>query len=291
MISLVSGHRSKVLAVIPVYGHNEMTHALLGDLATESDLVDTVVVDNLGEYEALGDETVLRPGSNLGWAGGTNFGTEQCRRDEHVGFVWLNNDTRLARGFVAGLLRAWRATGAGLVAPFYDCHWTHQRIDERTPVGQYQPRSAHYRATFVDGTCIFVPASTVEAVGLLDAETFAPLGWGAEIDYCLRVRAARMNVVVTRLAYLHHERSVTAKTVFDGGFDEYLGRAYPVALEGLARKWGADWQEKTGVDPATSQTSVLLPADRIYSGWPVVRSPQFSKMVAKTHAMLFKRAQ
>ncbi len=85
----------RVLVVIPVFGEQETTHALLDDLRREADHAD-VVVDNRGDYEAAGDETVLRPGSNLGWAGGTNHGTATARRDEHVAFVWLNNDTRLS---------------------------------------------------------------------------------------------------------------------------------------------------------------------------------------------------
>ncbi|MBV8952354.1 MAG: glycosyltransferase family 2 protein, partial [Actinobacteria bacterium] len=95
----------RVLVVIPVYGHHDLTHALVGDLNREEHLADVVVVDNGGDYPAFDGETVLRPGSNLGWAGGTNYGTVEERRPEHVGFVWLNNDTRLSRDFIAGLIR------------------------------------------------------------------------------------------------------------------------------------------------------------------------------------------
>ena len=245
---------AKVLVVVPAYGHHEMTHDLVGDLSRESDVADIVVVDNAGDYPAAGAEDVVRPASNLGWAGGTNLGTVERRRSEHVGFVWLNNDTRVSTGFVAGLLRCWRVTGAGLVGPLYDCYWLHQRPRRTPPVDQYRPKSAHFKAAFVDGTCMFVPASTVDAIGTLDAETFAPIGWGAEIDYGLRARAARLDVRVTALAYLHHEKSATGKTVFEGGLEEYATRGYPVAMEGLRRKWGDDWQRRAGIDPATGQT-------------------------------------
>lgn len=254
--------KRRLLAVVPVYGHHQMTHDLLSDLEREASLIDVVVVDNLGDYPRRGTEAVVVPGDNLGWAGGTNFGTRE-RADGHRGYVWLNNDTRLARGFVRGLTKAWRATGAGVVGPFYDCHWIHQRDPALPSVTDYRPVRRHYRAPFIDGTCMFVPASTVERIGLLDADTFAPLGWGAEIDYCLSANAAGLDIVVTRLAYLHHQRSVTAQTVFTGGYEEYLGRAYPVAMDGLAHKWGAQWQTQTGVDPATSQTRPLGSDDRI----------------------------
>lgn len=257
--------RSRALVVIPVYGHHQMTHALLADLERESDRADVVIVDNRGDYPARGGEEILRPGENLGWAGGTNYGTEARRQDHHAALIWLNNDTRLAAGFVAGLFRSWRATRAGLVGPFYDCHWLHQRDPMLPSVGDYRPRPEHFRAPFLDGTCMFVPAATIDRIGLLDTETFAPLGWGAEIDYCLRARAEGMDIVVTRLAYLHHERAVTARTVFEGGYEEYFGQAYPVALEGLRSKWGDSWQRDNGVDPETSQTAALTRHDRVPS--------------------------
>lgn len=249
-----SSNSQRVLVVVPVYGHHSMTHDLVGDLARESDLADVVIVDNAGDYMPIGGEDVLRPSSNLGWAGGTNFGTLERRRPDHAGFIWLNNDTRLSAGFVAGLLSCWQSTGAALIGPLYDCHWLHQRARHAPPVERYRPRPAHFSAAFVDGTCMFVPTSTVDAIGLLDAETFAPIGWGAEIDYGLRVRAAGLDVRVTGRSYLHHEKSVTGKTAFEGGLEEYATRGFPVAMEGLRSKWGDDWEQQAGIDPATGQT-------------------------------------
>ena len=92
-----------------------MTHALLEDLRREERLVDVTIVDNGHDYRPVGDETVLRPGENLGWAAGTNFGTTECLSPEHAAVVWMNNDTRLAAGFFAGLVGAWEETGAGLI--------------------------------------------------------------------------------------------------------------------------------------------------------------------------------
>jgi GT2 family glycosyltransferase len=231
-----------------------MTHELIGDLCRESDLADIVVVDNAGDYPVVGGEHIVRPASNLGWAGGTNLGTLERRAPEHVAFTWLNNDTRLSAGFLAGMLRCWRATGAGVVGPLYDSYWIHQRARRLPPVDEYRPRSVHYKAPFVDGTCMFVAASTVDSIGLLDAETFGPVGWGAEIDYGLRARSAGLGVCVTALAYLHHEGSVTGKTAFEGGFEEYAARGYAAAMEGLPRKWGDEWQRKAGIDPVAGQT-------------------------------------
>ncbi len=242
----------RVLVVVPVFGEQETTHALLGDLRREDGRADVVVVDNKGDYEADGSEQVLRPGRNLGWAEGTNHGTEAARRGDHAAFLWLNNDTRLSEGFVAGLLRSWEETGAGVLGPVYDCHWRHQRLARPVPVGSFRPRAATYRAPFIDGTCMFVPAATVDVLGVLDADSFGPLGWGAEIDYCLRARAAGLTVAVTRRAYLHHERAVTARALF-GDYDTYVASAFPAALDGLRERWGA-WEQLAQVRLPKSQT-------------------------------------
>jgi GT2 family glycosyltransferase len=249
------GAQDKVLVVIPVYGHHGMTHELLRDLAREEELVEVLIVDNGGDYPTLGGEDVLRPGRNLGWAEGTNRGTEERGRPHHVGFLWLNNDTRLSKGFVAGLLRCWRETGAAIVGPVYDCHWVHQRARRPGPVERYRPRGVHHRVPFLDGTAMFVPAPTVSAIGVLDAETFSPIGWGSDIDYCLRARHAGLELAVTRLSYLHHEKTVTGRTVFEGGLTEYAERGFPVAMQGLERKWGPDWRRDAGIDPVTQQTT------------------------------------
>lgn len=247
-----------MLAVIPVYGQQDLTHAVVEDLAREAALVDVVVVDNGGDYTPIGPEDVVRPGANLGWAAGTNAGTVERRDASHDAFLWLNNDTRLSRGFVAGLLRCWLETGAGIVGPVYDCHWLHQRVRRVVPVARYRPRHRNHPAPFIDGTAMFVPASTVDAIGLLDAETFAPIGWGAEIDYSLRARENGLDLVVTRLSYLHHTKSATGRVVFEGGLREYAERGFPVAMEGLERKWGPHWRQRAGIDPVTQQTAPLL---------------------------------
>jgi GT2 family glycosyltransferase len=272
MANRSDGHR--VLVVVPVLGHHQMTHELLGDLERESDLVDVVVVDNGGDYPPIAGEEVLRPGSNLGWAGATNQATLERRRPNHAGCVWLNNDTRLCAGFVRGLLDCWRQTDLGVIGPFYDCYWRHQRLNRVVAVDGYRPATVHFGAPFVDGTCLFVSAAAIDAVGLLDADTFSPVGWGADIDFCLRAREAQVGVGVTRLAYLHHEKSVTGRTVFAGGLEEYAARGFPVLMDGLRRKWGDDWQRMAGIDPSTGQTMPLGRAARIrpHAGTATVRA-------------------
>lgn len=245
----------RILVVIPVHGEQAMTHAVLEDLGREPEPIDLTVVDNRGDYERHAHETVLRPEGNLGWAAGTNHGTAETMTPDHEAVVWLNNDTRLSGGFIGGLVRCWRETGAGLVGPTYDCYWHHQRVRRPVDVGLYQPKARHYAAPFVDGTCMFVPSTTLDAVGLLDSETFAPVGYGADFDYSLRVRASGGSAVVTGLSYLHHEKQVTAKSMYGDGMAEYGARGDSAMVAGMAAKWGDGWWQLAEIDPATKQTS------------------------------------
>jgi hypothetical protein len=231
-----------------------MTHALLDDLRHEPEPLDVSVVDNRGDYPQHAEETVLRPAGNLGWAGGTNYGTVETLSSDHMAVMWLNNDTRLASGFICGLVRCWRDTRAGLIGPTYDCYWNHQRVQGPVDVGTYRPKARHFTAPFVDGTCMFVPASTLTALGMLDSETFAPVGYGADIDYGLRIRAAGRSVVVTRLSYLHHEKSVTATTMYGDGLADYGTQGDSVMADGMTTKWGDDWWRLAEIDPTTKQT-------------------------------------
>lgn len=245
----------RILVVIPVYGEQAMTHAVLEDLGREPEPIDVTVVDNRGDYERYAHETVLFPGENLGWAGGTNHGTVETLTPDHKAVVWLNNDTRLSGGFILGLVRCWQETGAGLVGPSYDCYWNHQRLRSPADVRTYRPQARHYTAPFVDGTCMFVPRSTLDAVGMLDAHTFAPVGYGADFDYCLRVRSADRSVVVTRLSYLHHEKQVTARSIHGDRLGEYGTRGDSVMNAGMTAKWGDDWWRLAEIDRTTKQTS------------------------------------
>src|ERR671937_23588 len=102
-----------------MFGQEHLTHAVLNDIRTESDLVDAIVVDNRSDYAPLGWERVLRPGENLGWSGGCNAGLACVSGDGYGLFVLLNNDTRLSRAFFHGLVAAQEETSAGLLSPVF----------------------------------------------------------------------------------------------------------------------------------------------------------------------------
>ena len=266
--TVVSQVPERVRVVIPAFGHHHLTHEVIGDLMRESEVADVVVVDNRGDYPAMYDENVVRPERNLGWAGGTNFGASVQPDNGYAGFIWLNNDTRLSHHFIQGLIDCWRDTGAGLIGPTYDCYWHHQRAGRPGPVDRYKPRRRHFAAPFLDGTCLFVPKATTDAIGWLDSETFGPVGWGADLDYCLRAKAQGLRLAVTRLSYLHHEKSVTGASMYGDGLSGYAREGHPVMMEGLRAKWGDDWYRRAGIALEEWQTRPPRWRERIGRTWP-----------------------
>lgn len=54
----------RLLVAVPVFGQDHLTHALIQDFHRES--AEFVIIDNRGDYIPVGDEWVVRPGSNLG---------------------------------------------------------------------------------------------------------------------------------------------------------------------------------------------------------------------------------
>jgi len=231
--------RAGVAVIVPAYGQHHLTRDVLQDLRDDGYPCAVYIVDNGGDYRATGDEHVLRPGANLGWAGGCNLGLITAQQRGHAGYVLLNNDVRLSHRFLPGLLEAWQHTGAALVAPVYDHNWPQQRVSFAGPAGEYSPRKLDRAVPFTDGTCIFIPHQTLLRVGLLDERTWPRYGWGCDKDYALRVRRAVGTVWITERAYLNHfGRQTAAKATW---YSEQEAEAENDA--GMATKWGPAWKD------------------------------------------------
>ena len=249
-----------IAVVIPVLGRPELTEALLGDVRAEDDLVEVLVVDNGGDYLATGAETVLRPGRNLGWSGGGNHGLAHAAAAGHELLVLLNNDTRLSPGFFAGLREAWRETGAGLLAPVFNDVWPQHVTEHAGPAAAFQPVARHRDAAFLDGTCLAIPRLTYHRQGGLDAARFGGFGWGAEVDYSVRVRRAGLALCITERAFLTHLRHATARAV-SPDCERIASKEMDL---GMRAKWGANWTKlldtSTRPLPRTDTIALITPS-------------------------------
>ncbi len=224
-----------------------MTAHVVADLRRETDLVDVFVVDNGANYADDDFARVIRPGENLGWLGGCNRGLRAAvDAGPYRAFVLLNNDVRLSTGFVGGLVACADTPGAGLVGPRYDGAWWHQHARHRGEASTWRARRSNRRVKFVDGTCMYIAAAALERVGVLDNENFGQTGWGADLDFAIRVRQAGFDVVVAGASYLQHLEAVSARTVFG---DDYGERGRRELSAGLRAKYGDNWRDLAGIEP------------------------------------------
>jgi GT2 family glycosyltransferase len=222
--------------MIPAFGSNALTHAVLPDVTAESDLVDVLVIDNGGHYEKLADEWVIRPGENIGWAAATNMGFRIAFRRGYEYGATLNNDTRLSPGFFAGLLDARLPDDAGIVGPTYDGWWSAQASEFAGAVGEYQPEDYFRSVPSVDGTALMISAKAWETVGGLDERTFGRFAWGSDIDLSMRVKRAGFGVYITERSFVHHLDKVSASEAF--GRHRYFLRADRDCKRAFRRLYG-----------------------------------------------------
>ncbi len=191
-----------VLITVPVYGQHDYTHALVRDLEREG--ADYVIVDNRGDYPKIGEERVFTPGVNLGWAGGSERGFQIAFSEGYSHAMTLNNDTRISKGFVTGLLDPRLPGDAGIVGPMFD-HGYPYATDERKPeAADYVPRPQYRVVPSVEGTALMVSRDCWEQTGGMDLVHFKRYGWGPDLDLAFRARQAGYGVYITEMAYINH---------------------------------------------------------------------------------------
>ena len=228
-----------VAVIIPVFGHHELTLTVLEDLAQEGNSFDIWLVDNQGGFES-GNACieVVRPGANLGWSRGCNYGVSAAWGRGYGAFILLNNDVRLSPAFIDGLCSAAIATSGDVIGPLYDHNWPHQRGSYSSHAAAYVGRSREFLVPFIDGTCMLIRRSVFERIGFLDERCWPTYGWGCDKDFALRVRGAGGSVWVTARSYLNHFGRQTAREFAD--FSELA--AERENDQGMLDKWGSDWR-------------------------------------------------
>jgi GT2 family glycosyltransferase len=230
----VYGWLVALLITVPVFGQHDYTHALVRDLQRED--AEYLIVDNRGDYPRIGNERVTRPGENLGWAGGSDLGFRIAFSDGYSHAMTLNNDTRISRGFVAGLLDTRLPADAGVVGPMFDHGFPCAEADQKPEAADYIPRPFYRAVPAVEGTALMVSHECWQKIGGIELRTFGSYGWGIDLDLALRARQSGYGVYTTEMAYINHFGRRTAKTHF-GSWRYELGGNIAM-VRGLRRRHG-----------------------------------------------------
>ena len=243
-----------VLIAIPAYGAAHLTDAVLSDLLRDpAELVPNsriVVVDNQGDYQPPATDprlSVHRSGENLRWIGSVNWALDSAAAHGESTCIVINNDTRLSPDFVYWLASSFtECTDVAVAAACYHDFWLHQRPNVM-PAGadDYEITRAYRDVPFCDGTAIAFSTAVMQTLGKLDRTAFPQQGYGADIDYALRARAAGLRCVVTDAAYVHHLRRGTMQHIPEETAEFHRHEI----LTGLDAKWGPDWRALAGLSP------------------------------------------
>lgn len=222
-----------------------LTYQLMEDIGKQSEGLSIVIVDNGGSYERKNSEYVVKPPENLRWTRGNNLGLALLKRLEAEkgmfdGIAMLNDDIRISPGFFNGLFEASKdCPEAGLIAPMYDDVYQQQVGPYKGHADRYMPNRQFHECNTVDGTGWYVTREAFGIVGGLDSLHFPNYGWGADLDYCYRIRQAGYKVIATERAYMNHFHQGSAKHVEP----DWSGSAAKEMDEGMFNKYGPGWRE------------------------------------------------
>ena len=231
---------ASLLIAVPVYGQHEYTHALVQDLEREG--ADYLIVDNGGDYPAIGKERVVKPGKNLGWAGGSDLGFRIAFSEGYSHAMTLNNDTRISRGFVEALLDRRLPGNAGIIGPVIDHGFPSAESAEKPHAADYLPREVYREVPAVEGTALALSRECWQSIGGLDLYTFRRYGWGIDLDLALRAQDAGFPLCITEMAYINHFGHKTAAANF--GRRRYEQQANFEKVRGLRRLHGRNWRKR-----------------------------------------------
>lgn len=232
-----------LLITVPVYGQHEYTHTLVEDLEREG--AEYLIIDNRGDYPKAGNERVVTPDDNLGWAGGSDLGFRIAFSEGHSHAMTLNNDTRISKGFVAALLDPRLPADTGIVGPMIDNGFRCAVAEQKPLAADYAPQPRYRTVPAVEGTALMLSRECWQTIGGLDLRTFGRYGWGIDLDLALRARKAGYGVYITEMAYINHFGGKTAHIHF--GSWRYLWGGTFARVRGFQRVHG--WAETFAMEP------------------------------------------
>ncbi len=217
---------ASITIVIPVFNKLALTKACLESIrqTSGSEPLEIIVVDNASndgtaEYlqaeQAAGNLRCLTNDQNAGFARACNQGAEAARSGL---VVFLNNDTRVTKGWAAAMARAAIQKDAGVVGAkllYPDGRVQHAGIEFINGVPDHPFRHAaadapevnHARdLDMVTGACLMIHRDLFLKLGGFD-EVYKN---GVEdADLCLRARAAGYKVIYEPKAVVYHHEGQT----------------------------------------------------------------------------------
>jgi GT2 family glycosyltransferase len=204
---------TNVSAVIVNYEAGELLLECIEALEGQPSLLETIVVDNGSTDRSTAaaaarfpDIHVVKPDSNLGFAGGANAGARVSRGEL---LLFLNPDVRLTPGSLALLAGEFTDPSVGVVGPPLDVAAAGAVEYGATvdPIGSPVHLTDRGPALYVPGCALMTRARLFNGLGGFDERYFM---FVEDVDYCWRVLLSGFDVRVARTKPARHEGGAAA---------------------------------------------------------------------------------
>ena len=224
---------------------------------------EVVVVDN-GSTDAsvaairehFPDVTLIENDENLGFAGGNNVGLHHALAHNADYVLLLNNDTTVARGFLADLIQVTEADAEiGVASPLIFCYDVPDEIwaagaaidwangsTRRLWAGQTaREGETAFDVDFVIGCALLAKREVIETTGFLDSDYYL---YYEEADWCVRARHQGYRIVCVPRAKIWHK--VSRSTGANSPLVAYYMTRNALLflrknLSGIQRLWSLGW--------------------------------------------------
>jgi GT2 family glycosyltransferase/uncharacterized coiled-coil protein SlyX len=240
--------------VVLTYNNLDYTRQCLGSVYAKTDtpefeliVVDNGSADSTQEYlKTFAAEhpscRVILNEKNDGFARGNNLGAEAA-----VGkyLVFLNNDTVVTAGWLAGLIRHLQDPAIGMIGPVTNSSGNETRIavdyqdlkDKDVFAKGYTKSHAGltFEVPMLPFLCVALRREVFESVGPLD-ERFG-MGFFEDDDFALRLKEKGFQIRVAEDVFVHHFGSATFSRLDNRAY----WRLFQENLHKLEEKWGIRW--------------------------------------------------
>ncbi len=217
----------RVAIIILNWNNANDTLACLGSvMAVDYPAIEVTVVDNGSSDDSVAriragfpQVRLLETGSNLGYAGGNNFGIRQVLTEGIEFICILNNDTTVEPDFLVPLLTVLQQRSTGVVTPLVAEHesvWAlGLKVNRRTsvvsrehagePLAVWRGRPA-FEVEVASGAAMLVKRTVYERAGLMDERFFL---YFEEADWCLHLKRLGFPIFAVPESVVHHKVSAT----------------------------------------------------------------------------------
>ncbi len=177
---------------------------------------------------------VLEAGSNLGFAGGIQFGIDHALAEQPWdGFFLINNDAVVHPALLVRMAHAWEEQpGPSLVAPAHDDRGQPLRLWYHRVLGIVLEHSWWGTVPYLSGTCLLVPTTWVSPF-LFDPDFFI-YGEDIELGWRLGQAGVPLVTVTSRTGEFRHDanRSTGNGSLF---YEYHINRAHLLLARKLSR--------------------------------------------------------